>query len=438
VTRMWISNDLMSRAKAVLAQNDRGGYTVPTHGLYPFQWNWDSAFVAMGFATYDIHRALRELERLAEGQWDDGMIPHIVFHAPSDTYFPGPEVWGTQHRIATSGITQPPVFAMALKFIAERADPSFASRIRALFAVADRYHRWFAAARDPDGTGLVSTLHNWETGRDNSPEWDAPFARVPETTTTLIRRRDTGHIEAAMRPTDADYRRYINLVDLYRSVSWQPAEMLKATPFRVADIGTNALLLAAESALLALATDFGEPGCESAIRQRMSRLSEGLETLWNPDRRWYCSRDLLASASIPVRTSAGLLPLLTPAITAERAAQLADRVSAHMTSVAMGVASTLPGEAGFEPKRYWRGPVWVIVNWMIAEGFRRHGHDDLSTKIRNTTAEIISRNGFGEYFDPVTTDALGGSTFSWTAAILLILKEDMSDKNQLGPHSPKG
>ena len=68
-----------------------------------------------------VDRAYRELERLIEGQWDDGMIPHIVFHAPSDTYFPGPDVWGTRHRIPTSGITQPPVFGMALRHVHEAA-----------------------------------------------------------------------------------------------------------------------------------------------------------------------------------------------------------------------------------------------------------------------------------------------------------------------------
>ena len=29
-----------------LAKNDRGGYTVPTANLYPYQWNWDSVFAA--------------------------------------------------------------------------------------------------------------------------------------------------------------------------------------------------------------------------------------------------------------------------------------------------------------------------------------------------------------------------------------------------------
>ena len=157
--------DLHAEARAILAQNDRGGYTVPTDRLYPFQWNWDSAFVAMGFATYDVDRAYRELERLAEGQWDDGMIPHIVFHAPSDTYFPGPDVWGTKHRIPTSGITQPPVFGMALRQVHEaalregRSDAD--ARTRALFRVALRSHRWWLKARDPEGTGVVAILHPW-------------------------------------------------------------------------------------------------------------------------------------------------------------------------------------------------------------------------------------------------------------------------------------
>lgn len=423
MTVMTISDDLSAQARAILAANDRGGYTVPTHGLYPFQWNWDSAFVAMGFATYDIDRALRELERLAEGQWADGMIPQIVFHAPADSYFPGPEVWGTRHSIATSGITQPPVFAIALKFIADRADVSLEPRIRALFSVADRYHRWFAAARDPDGTGLVSTLHNWETGRDNSPEWDVPFARVPETTSTVIRRRDTGHVDAAMRPTDADYRRYIHLVDLYRSLDWNPSAMLATTPFRVADIGTNAILLAAEEALLALAPRFGGSACEADITGRIAHLSRGLAGLWSEARGWYLSHDLLASAPIPIRTSAGLLAMLTKVPDPAQVDHMAGLVAAHLDTVTLGIASTLPGEAGFEPKRYWRGPVWAVVNWMIAEGLARHGQVALATRLRHVTRVAISKHGFGEYFDPMTGEALGGGTFSWTAAIFLLLQD---------------
>ncbi len=37
---------LDQKAQEVLEGNDKGGYTIPTAGLYPYQWNWDSAFAA--------------------------------------------------------------------------------------------------------------------------------------------------------------------------------------------------------------------------------------------------------------------------------------------------------------------------------------------------------------------------------------------------------
>jgi hypothetical protein len=114
-------NAYIEKAQGILRANDKGGYTVPTARLYPFQWNWDSAFVAMGWQTFDEAAAWREVESLLKGQWDDGMVPHIVFHAPSDHYFPGPDVWGTRHVPPTSGITQPPVLATAVARLLDKA-----------------------------------------------------------------------------------------------------------------------------------------------------------------------------------------------------------------------------------------------------------------------------------------------------------------------------
>ena len=84
------------QARAVLIANDRGGYTIPTAGLYPYQWNWDSAFASWGFSVFDINRAWQELESLFSGQWPNGMVPHILFRQDDPNYFPGPTVWGTE------------------------------------------------------------------------------------------------------------------------------------------------------------------------------------------------------------------------------------------------------------------------------------------------------------------------------------------------------
>jgi hypothetical protein len=273
-------------ARAILRANDRGGYTVPTDRLYPFQWNWDSAFVAMGWATFDEERAWRELERLVEGQWDDGMVPHIVFHAPSDDYFPGPDVWRTRHAIPTSGITQPPVFATALRRVFEIArGPDAQARAARLYRCALASHDWWEKARDPEGTGLVAILHPWESGMDNSPAWDEAMARLTVTPTTPIRRRDTSHIGADMRPRDEDYRRFIALVDLYAGLGWEPAAMWRASPFKLVDVATNAILHKAEEDLLVLAAQFGTEAERSRIEARMARRAAAFAGLWNQDRR---------------------------------------------------------------------------------------------------------------------------------------------------------
>src|SRR3546814_8422825 len=92
---------MTERARSVLRGNDLGGFTVPTRGLYPFQWNWDSCLVALGWSTFDEPRAWTEIETLFSGQWPDGMVPHIVFHRPDPGYFPGPEAWGIDRNPAS-------------------------------------------------------------------------------------------------------------------------------------------------------------------------------------------------------------------------------------------------------------------------------------------------------------------------------------------------
>ena len=416
-------NDRIAAAQATLRANDRGGYTVPNPRIYPFQWNWDSAFVAMGFATFDEARAFDEIDLLLRGQWDNGLVPHIVFHAPADNYFPGPAVWGTKHRVPTSGITQSPVLASAAKFLWDHCrDRALAeARLERIYPGLVKYHAWWRNTRDPAGTGLVTTLHPWETGGDNSPAWDASLARVPLETTTEIIRRDTGVVDPTMRPRGYDYQRYIHLVDCFRDVDWDPARMLAASPFRVADIGTNAMLLRANLDLLVLAQRFGSAGERTAIEAHIPKMQAAIDRQWNAARRHYFSRDLISDAPIPVATSAGFLPLWAGCASAVQAAALGESFDRWMGKVVFAVPSTDPDDPLYEPRRYWRGPIWSVVNWMIAEGFASAGDGPRADRIRADTRALVTQNGFWEYFDPRDGSGLGGPDFSWTAAIDLLL-----------------
>jgi glycogen debranching enzyme len=415
--------DMIEQARAILRHNDRGGYTVPTDRLYPFQWNWDSAFVAMGWATFDEARGLSEIARLLEGQWDDGLVPQIVFHAPSEDYFPGPAVWGVQHTPPTSGITQPPVLASAVRRIVDRARDQAAAEacVATIYPRLLASHRWWQRARDPDGSGLVSVLHPWETGMDNSPAWDAALARVPATTTTQVVRRDTTHVDASMRPRAEEYQRFIHLVDLFRDAGWHPEKMLAVSPFRVAEIATNAILLRAERDLLALAPRFGRPGDAAEIAGRAERMQAAIERLWNPSLGLFHSIDQISGAPIEVATSAGLLPLYSGAVATARAQAMVAALRRWAGQVRYLVPSTAPDEPRFDALRYWRGPIWAVVNWMIAEGLAASGEAESAEALRNATRNLIAGAGFSEYFDPRDGRGIGGVNFSWTAAIYLLL-----------------
>tara|TARA_Y100000739_G_C20419620_1_gene378341 strand:- start:237 stop:461 length:225 start_codon:yes stop_codon:yes gene_type:complete len=63
---------LIEEAQSILKLNDRGGYTVPTERLYPYQWNWDSAICALGWHHFDEARAWNEIRMLLKGQWAMG------------------------------------------------------------------------------------------------------------------------------------------------------------------------------------------------------------------------------------------------------------------------------------------------------------------------------------------------------------------------------
>ncbi|KKX33193.1 neutral trehalase [Rhizobium sp. LC145] len=410
----------LDEARRILAVNDRGGYTVPTDRLYPFQWNWDSAFVAMGFSLYDVDRAYRELERLAEGQWADGMIPHIVFHQPSDTYFPGANVWRTRHSVPTSGITQPPVFAIALRKVHEAAGPAEA-RTPPLYEAALKWHRWWYSARDPKGTGLVALLHPWESGSDNSPAWDLALARVPTTTETAVARKDTGHVNAEMRPRDEDYRRFIHLVDTYAACDWEPARQWEKAPFKVAEVQTTAILLKAGEDLEHLARLLGrqDDAAEIAALNALSR--KALLAQWRPEFSRFVSRDLISGEDVAAPTQAGFIPLLSLDLEEEIAGALVNEMKAWSKGVKVAFPTTKPGIESFEPKRYWRGPAWAIINWLLIDGLKRNGQTDLAEELRKSTIDAIETEGFAEYFDPTTGEGCGGLGFSWTAAAYLWL-----------------
>jgi hypothetical protein len=415
-----MSQQLIDRAAEILQTNDLGHYTVPTHGLYPFQWNWDSCLTAIGQAHFNEARAWQEIETLFEHQWEDGMVPHIVFHKEDDGYFPGPEVWDTGRRVPTTGITQPPVAAFAVLRLFQRAkDKALAQeKAKALLSKLHAWHAWFYRCRDPHNTGLVAVIHPWETGRDNSIDWDEAFERVPTDNVEPFTRRDTQHANPEHRPTQAQYERYIWLVQEFRSLGWDNSKLHDRSPFRIVDPGFNGILLRSCADLAELADAFGETQIADESRSWAARGIAAMETLWDDSYGQYLCYDRASGSKIDSPSVAGILAAFAP-ISAERKATIAKRVDDLAQRSSYPVPSHDPADPRFDGLRYWRGPTWLIVNYMISDGLRAGGQTSTAAMVENSSLDLIKKSGFAEYYDPITAEPCGGTTFTWTAAMVV-------------------
>ena len=434
---------LAARAGSVLRMNDMGDWTRAAPDLYPHQWSWDSAFIAIGLAHLDTRRAAKELLALFSHQWRTGKIPHIVFNpdAPPESYFPGPEHWACASTSSdappappyTSCLCQPPVHAIAalrVWEVAQRNGGEEAKDARAFLQEAYpsllRWHRYLLTYRDPEGSGLVTIYHPWESGTDNSPRWDTALAALEVGDMAPYPRHDLQHVaNRSQRPTDADYDRYLWLVKLIKKAGCDERSIYSYHPFLVKDVLFSAILMAANEALLEIAALVSAHDEDRArIADWIDRGRRGLQTCRDPEHGLCFDHDLRAGKPLRVCTVAGFAPL----IAGRQSLEQVDALIATLDSPAfLGhpwlrwpvPPSTSPFQEGFHRCSYWRGPTWPVVNWLLWWSLLRAGKAERAEGLRQASLQQIVSSGFGEYFDPFTGERLGATEQSWTAAVAL-------------------
>jgi hypothetical protein len=415
---------LAARAAEVLRRNDTGLFVKPAPRVYPFQWNWDSALIAIGLARADPERGRGEVRSLLRGRWADGMVPHIVFHGESGDYSPGPEPWGSAEcsgapAVATSGITQPPVLASAVRTLHE-ADPDRAF-LEEVVPALDAWHRWLQRDRRFDDSGLVAIVHPWESA-DNAPRFDAALARIDARELTFTR-SDRTHLRKEERPTDLDYGRYLAIVEELRNCGYRPGAPSEA-PFAYVDLAFNAILAVAEEDLSFLFGEIGGGGERAGAVA--THLRAALAERWDEREAAYREHDLHGGDGT-TQTVADLFPVYAGVPDYRQARKLfaeglwAPERFGPSEDAPWAVTTVSKSSPAYDPRRYWRGPVWINVNWFLVRGLDRCGLAAEAEELRRLTLRLLETSGFAEYYDPHTGEPLGSGDFSWSAALALDL-----------------
>lgn len=297
-------------------------WTTPDRWPHRRMWLWDSAFHAIGWRHLDATLARDAISAVLDTQLQNGFIAHMM----------------SPH--ARSIFTQPPVLAMAIRWVHESAPDR--DWLREVYPRLCAYVRWDMANRDSDGAGLVEwaiegdpMCRSGESGMDNSPRFDSA---------TQLDAVDFNAFLAHECETLAGFARELGLSA--EAVAWQ-----------------------AEHARLC-----------TLINQR----------LWSDSEGFYLDFDVERKAASPVLASSGFLPLLCGAASPEQASRLVGHLrDPRMFASALPVPSIAVKDTGHYSKDMWRGPVWININWLIAEGLDRYGYAADARELRLKTAQEI-------------------------------------------------
>jgi hypothetical protein len=431
--------ELLEQSSKVLHDNDHGHYVAPAKGLYSHQWLWDSCFTAIGLRHLDVDRAQMEIMSLLRGQWSNGMVPHMIF-MPDGFRQRDWGVWKSElsmhapDDVSTSGITQPPMLAEAIVKIGQELDlPERRTWYKEVFPHLLRYHQWLYNERDPHGEGLVLLIHPWETGLDNTPPWMSELHRhlLPWWIRALQSvkldgvlgyfRSDTRFVDQAQRLSHVEAMTLYSIQRRLRRKRYDIEAILNHSIFTIEDLAFNSILIRANELLLSIAKTIRADVPEELVAS-MERGRKALEDMWDPYTGQYYSRNFISHHLLKEPTVATLLPLYAGSISQERAEKLVKLLEYDkLFGPAFPVPSVPMESAYFDPQRYWQGPTWVNMNWLIIEGLKRYGFKDHAAALRESTLEMIKAHGIAEYYNPQTGAPLGAKDFSWTAALAIDL-----------------
>ena len=176
-------------------------------------------------------------------------------------------------------------------------------------------------------------------------------------------------------------------------------------------------------ALALIARRLGEEKDAGLYRGKAAALKELVrERMWSEEDGTFWNIDSRTGKHVRVKAWTSFVPLWVKLATPEQAKRMIEK---HLLNPAEfwspNVVRTLSkDEPLYNPKSgYWRGPVWVISNYLMMHGLLNYGYKpqaaELAQKTRRLLVADFQRSGeMNENYDPETGEpAANGRFVSW-------------------------
>lgn len=376
-------------------------YTVPSPDSYPYQWFWDSCFHAIIFTYFNLNDAKVELLSLVSHQFENGMIPHMIYwDKAKKTDFPVIE-WGKKD---TSIITQPPMLAYAVwKIYQTDKDAKFLEKI---YSNLSLFYNYLINERDPRNNHLIGIINPDESGEDNSPRFDVPLGLDPK------------------HNKEINFGKRLELIGKHRACNFEVGICMKNF-FWVKDVPFNAIMVENLNILSDIAKALGNTADAKYFKKQAELITSAMRKFMLEDGIFWSTYGSDYNGSfrykkIKVLTWAIFSPLFARICTKDEARIVVEKylLDSKRFKTKYPVPTVSLDEPSYDSSGFWRGPVWMATNWFIFKGLLNYGYQDIAEEIAESSLNLWGKSGFREQYGPQTGEGLGAKDFTWGGLVL--------------------
>lgn len=355
---------------------------------------WDGFFNALELAVESPTLAESTTTVVLETQYPNGNVPN----------------WRGRFG-GTPDRSQPPVGSFAvLKQYLRTGRREF---LEATMPFLERWNAWWrgpkgkGVRRDGNGNGLFNWGSDLDARSPTAPEWER------EVDPRQYARWESGQDD----------------LPLWDDARW----VAEAETLDLDAVDLNSYLALDYECLSIIARELGNHDKEMWYAERQRALQRRVnEVLWDDEQGMFLDRHWDGERSTRIG-AANFLPLVAGIPSQEQAARMVrvltnpDRMWGRYV-----VPSVSRDDAAFSDQQYWRGAIWPPLNYLIYQGLRRYGFDDVAAELAQRSVDLYLDQWqrfqvFRENYDSQNGKGGGQRYQSWGPLMALIGLEEFVD-----------
>ena len=346
---------------------------VPSHAAYYFVgfWAWDTWRFSAALAKFDPELAKDNIRAMFDYQQPDGMIIDCIYTDPAEN---------------NARDSKPPLVSWAVdEIFTHTNDTAFISE---MYPQLMAYYKWWYNKRDHNRNGMCeygstdSTLEAaaWESGMDNAIRFDD----------AKMLKNDGAEDAWSMDQESVDLNAYLAL----------ECKLLK----KFAGI---------------LGVTFDGPDYSSQVA----------DYFFDKEKGFFFDRRLKDGSFIQEPGCEAYTPLWTKVATADQVkAMLPLLTDTAKFSTYIPFPTVAADHTKYNPRGYWRGPIWLDQTYFAIRGLRNYGYnkmaDEYTLQVFDRLQGLKEGAPIHENYGTHTGELLKAPHFSWSSSHLLMLYDD--------------